>query len=97
MEVDFDMPVVIKRNKKREKYSIKKLERAIQNATREAKLSLVKGKQIAKKIAVDITKTIKRRKFIKSTDLRRRALRRLGSVSKAIVSAWRRFEKRKRK
>ena len=86
---------VIKRNKRRQKFSINKLQRSIMGATREAKLGKTQGGQIAKDIAEGFYRSIRRRKSVASTELRRRALRRLESRSRAAISAWRRFERRK--
>lgn len=90
------MTSVIKRNKRRQKYSMAKLERAIQKAAREGKVKAAKGKQVAREIATGITKAVKRRRSVKATELRRRVLRRLESRSRAAVVAWRRFDRRRR-
>lgn len=90
------MTDVIKRNKTRQKFSVIKLERSIQKAAREAKLNAAKGREIAREIAGGVTKLIKKRKSVKSTELRRRVLRRLENRSMAAVLAWRRFDIRRR-
>ena len=85
---------VIKRDKRRQKFSRAKLERSIILAAREAKLTTSRGKQIAEDIADGITKAISRRRSIKSTELRRKIFSRLEARSKSIISAWRRYERR---
>ncbi len=87
------MVEVIKRNKRRQKFSANKLRRSIIAATREAKLGQTQGSQIAGNITEGIYRTIQRRKSVASTELRRKVLRRLESRSRAAIVAWRRHEK----
>ena len=88
------MADIIKRDKRRQKFSRAKLERSIILAARGAKLTTARGKQIAQDIAGGITKEISRRRSIKSTELRRKILSRLESRSKAMISAWRRYDRK---
>jgi len=87
---------VIKRNStKKEKYSQRKLERSIELAAKDAKLGSAKAKALAREIGKGIHAFARKRRTIKAVQLRRMALRRLESRSRAAVSAWRRHDRKK--
>jgi len=89
------MVEVIKRNKRRQKFSVNKLKKSVMAAAREAKLNKVEGNQLARDVTEGVYRTIRRRKSVASTELRRKVLRRLESRSRAAIAAWRRHERRK--
>ena len=89
------MTEVIKRNKKRQKFSRAKLERSIILAAREAKITASKAKQLARDVAEGISEAMSKRRSVKSTELRRRIFRRLESRSAATITAWRRYDRMK--
>jgi len=88
---------IIKKDGRRQKFSKTKIERAIDKAAREAKVSAAKRKEICKEIANGIVESLKRRKTISASELRTRVLRRLETRSKAAVAAWRRYDRRMKK
>jgi len=88
--------VVIKRGGKTQKFSPGKIKKAIEKTAKDAGLSSAKRKELLKEVALPIIKLYKHKR-VKSVDLRKVILRRLQSRSKATVSAWRRYEKRKKR
>ena len=90
------MTTVIKRDKRRQAFSKSKLERSIQRAAKEAKLKTARAKEIAKDVAEGVSKAIARKASVRSTELRKRVFRRLESRSNAIISAWRKYDKKMR-
>jgi len=88
--------VVVKKNGKRQNFSKAKIERAIDKAAKEAGVSAVKRKEIAKDVANGIVESLERRSSISASELRTRVLRRLETRSKATVKSWRRYDKKKK-
>jgi len=91
------MKHVIKRNKKKQTYTIKKLERAVEKAAKDAKISLKGRKKLIHEVAHTLHYKLKGRTSIKTTDLRRLILRRLDRRSKKTARAWRRHDNRKKR
>ena len=86
---------VIKRSGRRQRFSHVKLARAVERAAKEAKLSTAKRRELVKEVSTGISSSLGRRHSIPAIDLRRRALRRLESRSKATLKSWRRFDRRR--
>ena len=63
---------------------------------KDAHVPVAKRKELIKEVALPIIKLYKNKR-VKSTDLRKIILRRLSTRSKATVSEWKRWEKRKKK
>ena len=89
------MGSVIKRGGKRQAFSGSKIKRAAEKAARDAGISSLKRNELIKEVAEPVIKLYKNKK-VKSTILRKSILRRLGRKAKAAVSAWRRYENRKK-
>ena len=87
---------VIKRGGKTQAFSPSKIKKAIEKTAKDAKVPVVKRKELLKEVALPIIKLYKNKR-VKSTELRKIILRRLSSRSKATVAAWKRWEKRKKK
>tara|TARA_Y100000310_G_scaffold293467_1_gene323063 strand:+ start:10344 stop:10616 length:273 start_codon:yes stop_codon:yes gene_type:complete len=86
---------IIKRNGKMQRFSITKLQRAIDKAAKEVKVTTIKRKKLCKEIAKGVSDSLKKKRLISATDLRRRVLGRLESRSKATLKAWKRFDKKR--
>ena len=91
------MTYIIKRSGKKQKFVRTKLENAVKKAAREARISASKVKEIIKDVVYPVAKKILKRKLIKAVQLRKVVLDRLESRSKAVVAAWRRHDKKKRR
>ena len=89
------MGSVIKRGGKRQAFSGSKIKSAVEKAARDAGISSLKIKELVKDVAEPVIKLYKN-KSVKSTILRKSILRRLERRAKAAVSAWRRYENRKK-
>ena len=89
------MGVVIKRDGKKQAFTAAKIKKAVEKAARDAGISSLKIKELVKDVAEPVIKLYKN-KSVKSTILRKSILRRLERRAKAAVSAWRRYENRKK-
>lgn len=90
------MAKVIKRDKRKQQFSRTKLEKSIEKAAKEAKISAARIKTIVKEISEGVYAHVRKKKLVKSTDLRRYVLGRLERRSKAATAAWRRFDRKRR-
>ena len=88
--------VVIKRDGKRQKFSPAKIKRSIEKTAKDAGVSAAKRKELIKEVALPIIKLYKNKR-VKSTQIRSSILRRLSTRSKSVASAWKRYEKKKRR
>ena len=92
------MGQVVKRGgKKRQVFSAAKIRYSIQKAARDARLSPAKASKLVKEISDAVVKQYKGKRIVKSTVLRRSILGRLDRKMKSVSSAWRRYEKRRKK
>ncbi len=88
---------VIKRSGSRQRFSRAKLERAISRALREARISGTRAKEIVREISEGVYTSIIRRRSIRAADLRKRVIDRLERRARSAASAWRRYDRRKRR
>ena len=90
------MGKVIKRNGKTQAFSAAKVRMSVQRAARDVKLSTDKTRELIRDVADSVVDKYKNRR-VKSTELRRVLLRRIGRRAKSVASAWRRFDRSRRK
>lgn len=88
---------VIKRSGKKQAFSIAKLKRAVEKAAKDAKLSAAKRKKLVAEVVSPLVKTLKRKKMIKASALRKVVLGRIGRRAKAVAAAWKRFDRKKKR
>ncbi len=92
------MTQVIKRGGiKRQSFSPAKIKNAIRKASKEAGFSKTKIEEIVKKVGNSAIDFYKKKRVVKATAIRKSILGRLGRISKTIASAWKRYEKKKKK
>ncbi|MFH1801629.1 MAG: ATP cone domain-containing protein [archaeon] len=91
------MTQVIKRGGKRQAFNPSKIRNAIKSAAKEAKLPRAKIQRLIKEVGDSVVDFYKKKRIVKSTVLRRSILRRLERKSKAVASAWRRYERKKKR
>lgn len=85
---------VIKKGGKKQAFSVAKLRRSVERAAKDAKL---KGsKALVKEVVDPLVKALKKRKTIKASALRKAMLGRIERRAKAVASAWKRFDRKKR-
>lgn len=89
------MTTVIKKGGKRQAFIPNKIRRAVVMAAKEAKLSPAKIKGLVKEVAEPAISFYKKKKLVKSTDIRRALLGRLNRRAKAVSASWRRFQNKK--
>ena len=91
------MVIVLKRSGKKQAFSKAKLERVIRKALKEGNVTGKKASDITKEIADGVTKSIKRKRVVKAVKIREMALGRLERRSKAAATAWKRYDKKKKR
>ena len=87
---------VLKRNKKRQQFMPIKIRRSVEKAAKEAKLSSTRVKQLVLDVAEPVIELAKKKRVVKSTDLRRAILGRLDRRTKKTSKAWRKFDIKRR-
>jgi transcriptional regulator NrdR family protein len=91
------MTNVIKRGGRKQKFSPSKIKNSMDKALKDAKVPKAKRTRIIKEVAGAVIALFKKRKLVKTTEIRRAVVSKLGRKSKAAVAAWKRNEKKKRK
>ncbi len=92
------MTQVIKRGgSRRQSFSPAKIKKSIEGAVKEAGFSRGKVEETVKKVGNAVIDFYKKKRVVKATAIRRSILGRLGRISKAVVSVWKRHEKKKKK
>ncbi|MBU0457477.1 MAG: ATP cone domain-containing protein [Nanoarchaeota archaeon] len=87
---------VLKRNKKKQQFMPIKIRHSVEKAAKEAKLSSARVKQLVLDVAEPVIELAKKKKVVKSTDLRRAILGRLDRRTKKTSKAWRKFDIKRR-
>jgi transcriptional regulator NrdR family protein len=90
------MTTVVKRGGKKQSFMPSKIKSSVKGAAKQAGLSRTKIEETVKKVGDGAVDFFKKKRVVKSTDIRKSIIGRLGRVSKAAASAWRRFERKKR-
>ena len=90
------MSTVIKRGGKTQVFSAAKIRRAIQRAAREAKISASATRELIRDVGDAVVKEYRNRR-VRSTELRRSILKRLDRRTKSVASAWRRFDRKRKR
>lgn len=87
--------VIKKGGKGKQAFVPAKLKRSVERAAKEAGLSSSKVKQLVKEVVEPVVVLARKKRTIKAADLRRSLLGRLERRAKKVVTAWKRFEKKK--
>ena len=88
---------VVKRSGKHQKFSMAKLKRGIQRAARDAKLTRAQEREVVRAVAASVAKGLRGKRSIRAAALRRKVLTRLERASRATASAWRRYDRKRRR
>ncbi|GAH37897.1 unnamed protein product [marine sediment metagenome] len=91
------MTQVIKKGGKKQKFIPAKIKNSIKKAAAGARISPAKTRELVKDVGESVIDLYKRKKLVKTIDLRKSILGRLNRKSKSVASAWKRYEKRKKK
>ena len=90
------MGYVIKRGGKKQKFIPSKIRNSIKKAAKEARISDTKTKELIKEISEPAINFYKKKRFVKTTELRKSILGRISRRAKSVATAWKKHEKRKR-
>ena len=88
------MVKVIKRKGKIVAFSAAKIKRGVANSAKDAKLPVSVRKRLVRKIALPIIRSMRRRKLVRTSAIRKSILSKLNRQSKAAAQAWRKYERR---
>jgi len=91
------MVQVIKRGGRKQMFMPSKIKNSIMKAARAARISPAKTKDLVKDVGESVIDLYKRKKLVKTVDLRKSILGRLSRRVKSVASAWKKTEKRKKK
>lgn len=90
------MTQVIKRGgKRRQAFSPSKIKKALKGAAKEAGFSPSKTEKLVNEVGNGVINFARRKRVIKSIDIRKSILRRLSTRAKAVARTWKSFEKKK--
>lgn len=90
------MTEVIKRGgQKKESFSPSKIKSAIRGAAKDAGFSPKKIEELVKEVGNNVVDIFGKKSVVKSVDIRKSVLGRLGRRAKSVASAWKKLEKRK--
>lgn len=91
------MTQVIKRGGKRQKFMPEKIKRAIRKAAASARISQAKTRELVNDVGNSVIDLLKKKKLVKTIDIRKSILGRLSRRVKSVASSWKRAEKKKKK
>ncbi|GAI93827.1 unnamed protein product [marine sediment metagenome] len=91
------MTQVIKKGGKKQRFIPAKIKNSIKKAAAGARISPAKTRELVIDVGESVIDLYKRKKLVKTIDLRKSILGRLNRKSKSVASAWKRYEKRKKK
>ncbi len=91
------MTHVIKRGGRRQSFSPSKIKNSIKKATREAGFSPSKTQKLVKDVGEAVIAFFRKKRVVKTTDIRKSILRRLSTKAKSVIPSWKRHERKKRK
>ena len=87
------MEIVIKKGgERKEIFNAAKIIKSVENAAKDA--NLASGKFL-KEIAEPTIKYFQKKKIVKTSDIKKSILRKLAKKSKAVLMAWKMYEKKK--
>jgi len=90
------MTTVIKKGGKRQAFVPNKIRKSVVMAAKEARLSPAKIKSLLKEVAEPVIAFYRKKKLVKSVDIRRALLGRLDRKVKAVSASWRKYQSRKK-
>jgi len=88
---------VIKRGGKRQAFNSAKIKKALKGAAREAGLSSSKTEKLVEEVGDSVISFFKKKRVVKSTDIRRSIIGRLNRRSKSVAVAWKRHDRKKKR
>ena len=91
------MATIIKKSGKKEKFIPAKVKKSVEKASKEAKITPVKIREISKEITDSISNLVKRKKIMRASELRKAVLGRLERRAKKAAAAWRKYDKKVKK
>jgi len=90
------MTIVVKKGGKKQAFKPSKILKSIGYACKDAKVSGKKKKAILNVIKPVIA-ALRKKKRVRTSEIRKTVLAKIGKVSKKVVAAWRRYDKKKAK
>lgn len=91
------MVQVIKRGGRRQKFMPEKIRKSIRGAATRAKISQAKTRELVSDVGNSVIDFFKKKRLVKTVDIRKSILGRFNRRVKSVASAWKRSEKKKKK
>lgn len=90
------MTQVIKRGGVRQKFMPEKIRRSVRKAATGAKVSQARTRELVSDVGNSVVDLFKKKRLVKTVDIRKSILGRLNRRMKSVASSWRRAEKKKK-
>lgn len=86
------MEIILKKDGRKEVFNSDKIIKSVERAVKDAKLAPAK---FLKEVAEPTIEYFKKEKIVKTADIRKFILGKFAKTSKAVVKAWKMYEKKK--
>lgn len=91
------MGVVIKSGGRRQAFMASKIRRSIEHAAREAGVGGARARELVKEVGGSVIDFYRRKRSVRTSELRKSILRRLDRRARSVSSAWRRYDRSRRR
>ncbi len=91
------MTQVIKRGGRKQAFMPSKIKKALKGAARESGFSSSKAEKLVKEVGEAVIAFFRKKRVVKTTDIRKSILNRLNTRAKSVASSWRRKERKKKR
>jgi len=89
------MTIVVKKGGRRQAFSPTKIRNSIRIAAKRARFSPEKIRKLVKEVGEPVIDSYKKKKLVKTSDIRKSILIRLNRNAKSVASAWKKYKKKK--
>lgn len=90
------MTKVIKKNGKIEAFNAAKIRKSITSAARESEIPAKRTREVVRDVSKVAISMSRKKKEIRSRDLRARILKKLDAIEPAVSRAWRKYDQTRR-
>jgi len=88
------MVKVIKKNRKIVAFSAAKIKKGVLNAAKDAKLPKSVRNMLVRKVAMPVIRAAKKKKVVRTSEIKKSILSKLGRRSVAAFKSWKKYERR---
>ena len=91
------MTQVIKKGGKKQALSPAKLKKGVEKAAKEVKMKKAAIEKLVKETAMPLLTSLKKKRSIRASAIRKAILGRIARKSKKVAKAWQKFDRKKKK